>query len=198
MKTPEELVDFVNTIEELGSTPMGKGPDCPDHLSIYTRREMLLLAKYAVQIPFCGIAVEVGVYVGHTASILLNLEKDLELSVNLIDNWSWMMPDAKLSFDKMMEDNFPRSLYNPYWMTSGEARKKWADWPINFIHIDACHDRGDFGVDNDCKIWLPLLVSGGVAVFHDYDHGPVAETVAEFCPGWAGEESGRTAVRIKP
>lgn len=207
MKTPEQLVDFVNTIEELGSTPMGKGPDVPDHLSIYTRKEMMLLAKYAVKIPKGGIAVEIGVYVGHTASILLNLEPEdeLDLIVVLVDNWSWMMPDARDSFDKMIADNFSHAYFESFWMTSNEAYARYVEtWgetdghTIDFIHIDACHDRGEEGVDNDCKLWLPLLRSGGVAVFHDVDHEPVMQTVDEFCPGWEGERAGRTAVRIKP
>lgn len=197
MMTPEQLVDWVNNVPELGSTPMGKGPDVPDHLSIYTRREMMLLAKYAVQIPKGGTAVEIGVYVGHTASILLNLQRDLDLDIVLVDNWSWMMPDALNSFDQMISDNFNAVPFQGMWMTSNEAHQKW-DGPIDFIHIDACHDRGEEGVDNDCKLWLPHLKSGGVAVFHDHDHGPVAQTVAEYCPGWAGQEAGRTAVRIKP
>jgi predicted O-methyltransferase YrrM len=199
MMTPEQLVDWTNNVPELGSTPMGKGPDVPDHLSIYTRKEMLLLAKYAVQIPVGGTALEIGVYVGHTASILLNLQGDLSLNVFLIDNWSWMMPDAKDSFDKMMRDNFPLTLYTGLWGTSKEAREMWSPgWPIDFIHIDGNHDRGPDGVDADCQMWLPLLDSGGVVAFHDADHLPVWETIQEFCPGWAGERAGRTVVRVKP
>jgi predicted O-methyltransferase YrrM len=199
MMTPEELVDWVNNVPELGSTPMGKGPDVPAHLSIYTRREMMLLAKYAVQIPKYGTAVEIGVYVGHTASILLNLQEELALDIILVDNWSWMMPDARNSYDKMMAENFTETPVCELWMTSAEAHQFiMPSQLIDFIHIDACHDRGSDGVDNDCKLWLPHLRSGGVAVFHDADHIPVAQTIEEYCAAWSGEGAGRTAVRIKP
>lgn len=198
MMTAEELVDFTNTVPELGSTPFGKGPDVPDHLSIYTRKEMMLLAKYALQIPKYGTAVEIGVYVGHTASVLLNLQQELHLDVVLIDNWSWMMPDARDSFDKMIADSFAHVPFNGIWKLSTEARREFGVCPINFIHIDGNHERGENGVDQDCEDWLPLLKSGGFALFHDADHGPVMDTINEFCPGWAGEQAGRTVARIKP
>lgn len=199
--TPEELVDWVNNVPELGSTPMGKGPDVPDHLSIYTRREMMLLAKYATQIPYGGTAIEIGVYVGHTASILLNLERDLELDIILVDNWSWMMPDARASFDKMIEENFAETPFEGKWMLSKEAYTDMCkSYPlrIDYIHIDGNHERGEDGVDTDCELWLPHLNAGGVALFHDADHSPVMDTINEYCPGWEGEQAGRTVARIKP
>lgn len=202
MMTPEELVDWTNNVPELGSTPLGRGPDVPDHLSIYTRREMMLLAKYACQIPRDGTAVEIGVYVGHTASILLNLQADLDLEIVLIDNWSWMMPDARESFDKMIRENFEETPFSGMWMLSREARALFESYSappcIDYIHIDGNHERGEDGVDQDCKDWLPLLKPGGVALFHDADHPPVMDTINEFCPGWDGEQAGRTVARIKP
>jgi predicted O-methyltransferase YrrM len=202
MMTPEELVDWVNNVPELGSTPLGKGPDVPAHLSIYTRSEMMLLAKYATRIPKHGVAVEIGVYVGHTASILLNLQEALVLDVVLIDNWTWMMPDARDSFDKLIRESFSETPFQGFWMLSSEARVHFAAQmakpSIDYIHIDGNHNYDGTGVDLDCKLWLPLLKPGGVVAFHDHDHEPVARAVAEFCPGWAGEEAQRTAVRIKP
>lgn len=200
MKTPEELVAFIGTIESLGSTPMGGLDGNEDH-SVYTRKEAMLLAKYACQIPVGGTAVEIGVYVGHTASVLLNLEEDLSLGIALVDCWSWMMPHSKASFDLMME-RFPNSRYEPFWMLSSEANSKFREmvpaFLIDYIHIDGDHDWRDTGVNNDCELWLPLLRSGGVAVFHDHNCEPVARAVAQYCPGWAGEQAGRTVVRIKP
>lgn len=200
MKTPEELVNFIGTIVSLGSTPMGGLDGNEDH-SVYTRREAMLLAKYACKLPRAAMCVEIGVYVGHTASILLNLQADLALDVNLIDCWSWMMPDSKASFDKMVQENFPKTPFTPLWMLSSEAHETWVrnGWPrLDYIHIDGDHDWRDTGVNNDCERWLPLLNSGGVVCFHDSFHEPVARAIATYCPGWAGEEAGRTTVRIKP
>lgn len=206
MKTVQELIEFAESIPELGATPMAKGPDAPDHLSIYTRKEMALLATYARNIPHGGTAVEIGVYVGHTASVLLNLQEELELDIVLVDNWSWMMPDARHSFNLMMEMYFVDTPYQGLWMTSSEAYRQIVTEAnvveghslLDYIHIDGCHDRGENGVDEDCRLWLPMLNRGGVAVFHDHDCEPVRRTVEEYCPGWSGEEAGRTAVRVKP
>lgn len=207
MKTPQELVKFIEGIESLGSTPMGGLDGNEDH-SVYTRREAMLLAEYACQIPRDGTAVEIGVYVGHTASILLNLEplNQLNLNVVLVDCWSWMMPDSKASFDKMMRESFPHATYEEYWMLSTEAHKLYMAASggdpelsaIDYIHIDGDHDWRDTGVNNDCELWLPLLKSGGVVAFHDSFHEPVARAIATYCNGWPGERAGRTTVRIKP
>lgn len=205
MKTPEELVNFIGTIVSLGSTPMGGLDGNEDH-SVYTRREAMLLAKYACQIPNGGTAVEIGVYVGHTASILLNLEPmdQLDLNVVLVDCWSWMMPDSKASFDKMIAENFPDTLYEFYWMLSSEAHKEFTGgWgpeacEIDYLHIDGDHDWRDTGVNNDCELWLPLLKSGGVVAYHDSNHEPVARAIATYCPGWESERAGRTTVLRKP
>ncbi len=205
MKTPKELVDFIGTIQSLGSTPMGGLDGNEDH-SVYTRREATLLAEYACRIPRGGVAVEIGVYVGHTASILLNLEpmEQLNLTVVLIDCWSWMTEDAKASFNLMMSTSFPYAAYEPYWMLSTDAHREYMEGfdpeecQIDYIHIDGDHDWRDTGVNNDCELWLPLLRSGGVVGFHDSFHEPVARAIATYCPGWAGEQAGRTTVRIKP
>ncbi len=200
MKTAEELVEFIGTIVSLGATPMG-GIDGNENHSVYTRQEAMLLAKYARMIPYDGVAVEIGVYVGHTASILLNLQEDLGIDINLIDNWSWMFPDSKASFDKMIREQLPKTRFTPLWMMSAEAHETWIRnrWPrIDYIHIDGDHDWRDTGVNNDCERWLPLLNPGGVACFHDSQHEPVARAIATYCPGWDGEEAGRTTVRIKP
>lgn len=202
MKTPEELVQFIGTIESLGPTGMGGLDGNEDH-SVYSRREAMLLAKYACKIPYGGTAVEIGVYVGHTASILLSLEEDLNLDIHLVDCWSWMMPHAKNSFDLMIK-RFPGSKYTDHWMLSSEANQEFRASPhglspdIDYIHIDGDHDWRETGVNNDCELWLPLLKSGGVACFHDSFYEPVARAIATYCPGWAGEEAGRTTVRIKP
>lgn len=51
-------------------------------------------------------------------------------------------------------------------MESSEAQTRVPD-RIGFVFIDGNHTEG--GVDVDCDIWLPRLVPGGVAAFHDYD-----------------------------
>lgn len=212
MKTVAELVQFVNAVGENGETangPLWKCPDnTPDHLAIYTRPEMELLAKYAREIPKGGTAVEIGVYVGHTASILLQLEEDLMLDIFLIDNWSWMMPEARIAFERMVDQHFPETFFHRMWMLSADAHRllnpshpKSQILPmpnIDFIHIDGNHNYDGTGVDLDCKLWLPLLRPGGVAVFHDADHSPVWQAIEEFCPGWEREYAGRTEVRRKP
>lgn len=44
------------------------------------------------------------------------------------------------------------------------------NWPylIDLVFIDGDHT--DKGVSEDIRYWIPLIVDGGIAIFHDYKH----------------------------
>jgi hypothetical protein len=70
---------------------------------------------------------------------------------------------------------------------------------FDLIHIDANHY--DDNPANDCEDWLPHLLPGGVACFHDYQSTfpAVTEAVDKYTAGWIdlGVWDG-LAIRRKP
>lgn len=71
---------------------------------------------------------------------------------------------------------------------------------FSFMFIDGDHTEG--GIDVDCQTWLPMLVSGGIAAFHDYDmpdYPFLKKTVNEFINGWSRiGQRGSLLVAVKP
>jgi len=71
---------------------------------------------------------------------------------------------------------------------------------FSLIFIDGDHTEG--GVDVDCAKFLPLLVKGGLACFHDYtlpEYPVVVQSVNVFTPNWYTlAKSGSLLVKVKP
>lgn len=71
---------------------------------------------------------------------------------------------------------------------------------LALIFIDGDHTEG--GVDVDCAKFLPLLVPGGLACFHDYtlpEYPIVVQSVNAFTPNWyILAKSGSLLVKVKP
>lgn len=73
----------------------------------------------------------------------------------------------------------------PVEILSCESSEAKINSPIGFVFIDGNHTEG--GVDVDASIWLPKLVDGGVAAFHDYNipNYPLVTYVADvWTRGW--------------
>ena len=68
------------------------------------------------------------------------------------------------------------------------------------VFIDGDHTEG--GVDVDCSNFLPLLVSEGVACFHDYtlpEYPVVVQSVNTFTPNWYTlAKAGSLLAKVKP
>lgn len=177
MKSVEELVEFADRIEGEGTARIPR--DSSEFMCTMTIRELRAMAEHALKIPKGGVVVEIGVYCGRSASIVLNLQQDLDLDITLIDNWTWNAPPSKESFWHLMTREFDsiRQKVLVMEMPSHEAYEEWDKTlgrEIDFIHIDACHDYE--WVEKDCALWMPLVRMGGVACFHDYHEGEVELT----------------------
>lgn len=108
--------------------------------------------------------VELGAWKGHS-SVFMAVEiinSGKRITFDTIDNWS--QGETRDEFIKNIE---PVSGW-VYVITavSWEAAKFYEDRSIDFLFIDAAHDK-DSKV-KDIKAWLPKIKHGGVMAGHDY------------------------------
>ncbi len=190
--TFDQLVAFSSQIHGRGAARL---PEC---MPLYSQEELGVLARAALTIPQGGKALEVGVYVGRSASILLQLEKEKDLRITFIDNWGWNAPIAFECFKELLADSFPDTKATQVWMSSQEASEMIPlSYKFDYIHIDGDHDEGP--VRFDVETWvLGHLKPGGVACFHDYDCSGVKKAVDELLVGWEREQGGRTIALRRP
>jgi predicted O-methyltransferase YrrM len=184
-KTVDELVDFSRTVEGQGTEDNG---NCT-----YKEAELRALASQVAALRKGARVLEIGVFTGRSASLYFQVQKELELDLHLCDLWSWNVHFCLPIFNKLVYDNFNEVPFTLHKMFSHLLGEKWT-LPLDLIHIDGYHDMP--GIEPDCRLFLPHVVSGGVAVFHDIDYGCVAECIDRFVrPAWTlVEEAQRTGV----
>ena len=168
MKTVEELVSFAAAIDGQGTVD---NQNCT-----YTQPELRALANSLLRVPKGSCAVEVGVYTGRSTSLYFQLQRELELDIHLVDNWSWNQKLAAHQFADLVLDNFNELPFTLHKMRS-DTELRWT-LPINFLHIDGWHDMP--GIDGDCRMFLPHVVGGGFVAFHDSDCPPVRECIQKY------------------
>jgi hypothetical protein len=190
MKSVDELVAFAAKIE-------GQGTE--DHQNCtYTTNELRALAMRLVELREGSTVVEIGVYGGRSASLYLQLQHTLSLRVHLVDNWSWDQARATGTFVAMILEHFNDIPFTLHKMTSEQAELPWTQ-AVHFLHIDGWHDLP--GIEPDCRHWLPHVVPGGIAAFHDSDCEPVAYCIDKYVQsqGWSLlDRAGRTTVWRAP
>lgn len=171
---------------------------CDNIPGSFTKTNAKALWNACQAVPAKAFVAEVGVDQGRSASIIMAASKP-GWTVLLVDSWKSVLIDNKAKVEAMLKQ-FPREQF-------GEARVIHAPstWgrqitaPLWLVHIDANHY--DEHPAEDCEAWLPKLVSGGLACFHDYGSGfpAVTEAVDKYTKGWeivGNFES--LAVRRKP
>ena len=188
--TPEQLVAFARTVD-------GQGTEDNQNCT-YTKAELNALAWFVANLPINGRVVEIGVFTGRSASLYFQVQAEKNLDLHLIDNWSWNQKFASHAFADLVIDNFSETPFTHHKMRSDYLGLYW-NLPIDLLHIDGWHDMP--GIEPDCRLWLPHVVSGGIVAFHDSDCPPVAECIDRFVTngGWkAVAFAGRTSVWRKP
>lgn len=165
---------------------------------LYTREELGALARAALAMPHGGRALEIGVYVGRSASILLNLQAEKDLDIVLVDAWGWNVPISRKSFDDLIREQYPNTPFTAWWMTSERASARAVTSGLDYIHIDGDHNED--AVRFDIEHWvISRLRIEGFACFHDADFGGVRNAVDELLGDWPTvEQAGRTLVKRRP
>jgi hypothetical protein len=165
----------------------------------FTRWSAEKLYEYALKAD--GLMVEVGVDQGRSASVMLHAAMKTGASVILVDSWKSVLIDNYAKVQDMLLDRFMNKVNAKiYHMESREAADL-IQGELSLVHIDA--DHWGEAPDLDCRLWLPKLKRGGVALFHDYGvpsmNCTVTEAVDEHCATW--EDLGvwdSLAIRRKP
>ena len=150
----------------------------------FTRTNARALWEAAKSLPEDAYIAEVGVDQGRSASILMAASQPKWI-IALVDAWQSCLIDNKFKVQDLLKQ-FPRDRYGLGWIihaTSVEGGQNVKD-PLHLVHIDACHY--DEHPAQDCEVWLPKLVKGGLACFHDFEASFPAVTAAvnKYTKGW--------------
>ena len=166
---------LVCSLREVGSTPMED--KFPDWFSAYAKPNF---EKYLI--PLAGVDnlhfLQLGVYTGDATIWLVDnvlTGKDVRLSD--VDTWEGSDEDAHefINFNRVLDyyshrtDHLP--LVNSYIMTTTDylCNSRLRGREYDFIYVDADHTA--VGVLLDAELSWPLLKSGGLLAFDDYQWG---------------------------
>lgn len=120
-----------------------------------------------------AIFVEVGSWIGHTASIFGTLAQECNGHVFCIDHWKGS-PDVKEQqvgedcfnlFRKYMEVLGFNDVVHPLVMESARAATIFSDAVADLVFIDADHRYNS--VKQDIDLWWPKVKVGGILCGHD-------------------------------
>lgn len=135
-----------------------------------------------------GYMIEIGVYMGWSASVLLQVARERDATVYLVDPMYWQPELAEPQLRGLLAQ-FPTTRWRWYPATSAEAARVIAP---SYSMFDLVHIDGDHGlpsVAEDCDLWVSCVCPGGMAVWHDCQLGDPesklrGELAAEKTPGW--------------
>lgn len=147
----------------------------------FQHESITALYREACRVPPGGVMVEIGVYGGRSASVLLQVARALPAVVHLVDPQVWMESEGGPEFEKTIAQF--RDVAHFIWKRSSVDAAPHIDGPIDLLHIDGDHQYD--GVVQDCKLWLPKVQAGGSVCFHDYGNpglSGVKEAVDQCLP----------------
>lgn len=168
----------------------------------YGLEELEIVAKAILNfVPDGGTIVEIGSQFGVSAALFLTMAKEHDYRVYCIDPFTF-----ELSGEQDVGPRFMRAmltLKSPFAtlaMTSAQALERgFIPRVFEVVHIDGDHSKA--GVTLDCDLYLPKLIPGGVAIFHDYGRcgtPDVQPVVDSFTEGWEVLAKDGLKVAIKP
>lgn len=114
--------------------------------------------------------LEIGSLCGLSAAVLGMVAMDREGSLACVDNFSFAHTIGSNCINRIMKNLQQRSVRFTMMMMSSEEAATQVAGLFDLIHIDGNHREEPVGID--CNLWLPKLMPGGFAAFHDYNRVP--------------------------
>lgn len=156
--------------------------------------------------------VEIGSAHGASSIILAEAAKELDGHLYCIDSYPEdyygqqnFGKKAKDAFTKNVVKKYPKKTLTFHNCTSRDAHpllvEQFGGKPfIDVLFIDGDHSRN--GVDDDCRLYLPLLKNGGYVAFHDYNNVAfigVKQAADHWCGDWPKtDDAWDLIIRRKP
>lgn len=140
--------------------------------TLMTRRERLLLYKFALSLKENSTIVEIGSYLGASSAFLACAAKKKKHKLYCCDTWKndTMKEGSRDTFDEFCHNI--ESLKEHICILRGKSIDiaKTFNEIIDLIFIDG--DHAYEAVKADIEAWLPKVKEGGVIIFHDYGGKP--------------------------
>lgn len=175
LQTVLKLIHFPNTKEKEEEKEVNQ------ILTHLKDNEKVLLKQLAGKIPKRGIILEVGSYVGASASFLALGCRKKSGRVYCVDTWKneAMSEGLRDTYAEFLENTRHfRDVIIPMCGKSVDIARTF-DKKIDLLFIDADHSYD--ACQSDVKAWIPHLKSGAIVVFHDYSWAEgVKRTVLEL------------------
>lgn len=148
-----------------------------------TAEELRPFVESVIALPHGSRVVEIGTYAGRSASVYLQVAKELDFDLHFIDCICWNPKHAMHTFSDLVVDNFNDVPYTYHKMVTDRAILKW-DLPIDFLYIDGEHISP--WVENDYANWTPFIKSGGILAAHDSQLPEVSACLDRYArsTGW--------------
>lgn len=127
------------------------------------------------------LAIELGVFKGRSTVCIAQACKEMGARLYCYDKWCQPTLIGK-SCDSDVRANLAEAgvsdCVDIATMDTAEAGKKWGKGTVGFVFVDADHSKE--GVMKDCAAWWPLMATRGLMCFHDVNHKPTGDGIAEY------------------
>jgi predicted O-methyltransferase YrrM len=133
-----------------------------------TKWEKLLLYKLALQLPLDGSALEIGSYLGASASFLASGVKERQGRVFCVDTWTneGMSEGLRDTYSEFLANIKPyNDVIIPLRGRSDNVAEEFSK-KIDMLFIDGDHSYE--AVKADVAAWFPKLNVNALVLFHDY------------------------------
>ena len=162
-----------------------KGRVFSDHYSM-SETEQRTVFDYASELSREDVILELGIAYGKTAAILSYTTLFTGADYWAIDDYS-LVGSPQEFMNTMRELRLPMQL-----LVGKTERLPWTQ-ELSMLIVDAGHDA--VSVQRDVEKYVPLIKSGGLVLFHDYDpevskgesHWGVRASADAFTGGWVDE-----------
>jgi len=149
-------------------------------LALMSYSEVLLLNRISSLLSDNSVVVEVGCFMGGSASVIAHLNNSVSVhSFDLFEDDTWLSyrgPEQYKLFSQLLKTDMPeRSIDNvrkiiPYTnihLHKGKSPDDFLNWdtPIDMYFEDSLHENPS--LSNNIKFWEPKIKNGGYLLMHD-------------------------------